>query len=131
MLELQVQKLFNFFNLVFIAHAQNIIYTQLFAGKSTNQFGIETNWIITLIIYVQTILLQQYIIHYSCVPIESWSVGEEVPSDIYCLYCIHAGFYIHSIYATFYMDPWRHDSIAMIIHHVLTVFLLCFSFAVR
>ena len=36
-LELQVQKLFNFFNSVFIAHAQKIIYTQLFAGKSTNE----------------------------------------------------------------------------------------------
>ena len=41
-LELQVQKLivkllFNFFNSVFIAHAQKIICTQLFAGRSTSQ----------------------------------------------------------------------------------------------
>ena len=36
-LELQVQKLFKFFNSVFIEHAQKIIYTQLFAGRSTNQ----------------------------------------------------------------------------------------------
>ncbi|CAB4007018.1 ceramide synthase 1-like [Paramuricea clavata] len=60
-----------------------------------------------------------------------WAVGMSIPSDIYYLYCIQASFYIHSIYATLFMDTWRKDSIAMIIHHFLTVFLLCFSFAVR
>ena len=60
-----------------------------------------------------------------------WSVGMSVPSDIYYLYCIQASFYLHSIYATVFMDTWRKDSIAMLIHHVLTVFLLCFSFAIR
>jgi ceramide synthetase len=63
--------------------------------------------------------------------ISVWSVGMSVPSDIYYLYCIQTSFYIHSIYATVFMDTWRKDSIAMLIHHVLTVFLLCFSFAVR
>ena len=36
-LELQVQKLLKIFNSVFIAHAQKIICTELFAGISTNQ----------------------------------------------------------------------------------------------
>lgn len=60
-----------------------------------------------------------------------WTIGMPVPADIYYLYCIQTSFYIHSIYGTFFMDMWRKDSVAMLIHHVLTVFLLCFSFAVR
>ena len=60
-----------------------------------------------------------------------WSIGVNIPSNIYYLYAIQTSFYLHSIDATFYMDPWRNDSIAMIIHHVITVFLLTFSVAVR
>ncbi|KXJ13604.1 ceramide synthase 1 [Exaiptasia diaphana] len=55
----------------------------------------------------------------------------EIPSDIYILYVIQTGFYLHSIYATFFMDKWRKDSIVMILHHVLTICLLAFSFAIR
>lgn len=54
-----------------------------------------------------------------------------IPNDIYILYAVQTGFYFHSIYATFVMDKWRKDSIVMILHHVLTICLLVFSFAVR
>lgn len=62
---------------------------------------------------------------------KAWSVGMDVPTDIYCLYMTHFAFYMHSIYATVFMDDWRKDSIAMIIHHLLTMALLGFSYAVR
>ncbi|XP_046857899.1 ceramide synthase 1-like isoform X2 [Xenia sp. Carnegie-2017] len=60
-----------------------------------------------------------------------WFVGMPIPFDIYYLYCIQTSFYVHSVYATLFMDIWRKDSIAMLIHHFLTVFLLSFSYAVR
>lgn len=62
---------------------------------------------------------------------KGWSVGMEVSNDIYCLYLVHFAFYLHSVYATIFMDPWRKDSIAMLVHHALTMSLLGFSYAVR
>ena len=54
-----------------------------------------------------------------------------IPQDIYALYVVEAGFYLHSLYATLYMDRWKRDSILVILHHILTILLLSFSFAVR
>ncbi|KAM7449757.1 Ceramide synthase 1 [Porites harrisoni] len=62
---------------------------------------------------------------------KGWYKGMPVAQDIYVLYVVEAGFYFHSVYATFFMDQWRRDSILMILHHVLTISLISFSFAVR
>lgn len=37
----------------------------------------------------------------------------------------------HSIYATAYMDTWRKDSIVMLLHHVVALTLIAFSYAFR
>ena len=55
----------------------------------------------------------------------------DVPADIKWLYLVEAGFYIHSIYATIFMDEWKKDSIAMLIHHVLADALIMFSLSFR
>lgn len=55
----------------------------------------------------------------------------EVPFDILALYVTEAGFYFHSIYATIFMDAWKKDSIAMLIHHVLANALILFSLNFR
>ncbi|XP_077869591.1 ceramide synthase 1-like [Saccoglossus kowalevskii] len=60
-----------------------------------------------------------------------WANGIEVPLDIYILYVYQCGFYVHSIYATIYVDTIKSDFYLMIAHHVLTIMLLAFSYAVR
>lgn len=60
-----------------------------------------------------------------------WYKGMPVAQDIYVVYVVQAGFYLHSIYATVFMDQWRRDFILMILHHILTFALLTFSFAIR
>ncbi|XP_006822813.1 ceramide synthase 1-like [Saccoglossus kowalevskii] len=60
-----------------------------------------------------------------------WSNGMEVPLDIYILYVYQCGFYVHSIYATIYVDAIKSDFYLMIAHHILTINLLVFSYAVR
>ena len=55
----------------------------------------------------------------------------QVPSDIKWLYFVECGFYLHSIYATLYMDEKRKDFLVMLIHHVLTMTLIIVSYATR
>ena len=55
----------------------------------------------------------------------------EVPSDIRWLYLTECGFYFHSIYATLFMDTKRKDFVVMLVHHVLTLMLLSFSYVIR
>lgn len=54
-----------------------------------------------------------------------------VPYDVKFLYFIECGFYLHSIYATVYMDAVRKDFVVMLIHHVLTITLISISYATR
>ena len=54
-----------------------------------------------------------------------------VPPDIKLLYFAQCGFYVHSIYATIYMDSKRKDFYAMILHHVLTIALISISYVTR
>ena len=54
-----------------------------------------------------------------------------VPTDIAIAYLIQGSFYGHSIYATVYMDAWRKDSPVMVVHHVITLALITFSYAFR
>lgn len=62
---------------------------------------------------------------------DDWSLGMSVPWDISLIYFIECGFYVHSIYATLFMDTWRKDLPVMIIHHVLTLVLITVSYATR
>lgn len=54
-----------------------------------------------------------------------------VPLDIAIAYLIQGSFYGHSIYATVYMDAWRKDSAVMVVHHIITLALISFSYAFR
>ena len=60
-----------------------------------------------------------------------WKSGMSVPTDIAIAYLIQGSFYGHSIYATVYMDAWRKDSPVMVVHHVITLALITFSYAFR
>jgi ceramide synthetase len=54
-----------------------------------------------------------------------------VPFDIKLMYFVQCGFYLHSMYATLYMDYKRKDFYVMILHHVLTMTLIFVSYATR
>ena len=60
-----------------------------------------------------------------------WHMGMKVPPSIYWIYVCEAGFYIHGIYGTMFMDIWRDDSVMLIIHHILTISLVVFSLGLR
>ena len=60
-----------------------------------------------------------------------WSSGMIVPFDIQLMYFVQCGFYLHSIYATLYMDHKRKDFYVMLLHHVLTMTLIFVSYATR
>lgn len=60
-----------------------------------------------------------------------WRSGMEVPLDISIAYLIQGSFYAHSIYSTMYMDMWRKDSLVMVVHHIITLALITFSYAFR
>lgn len=60
-----------------------------------------------------------------------WKSGMSVPTDIAIAYLIQGSFYGHSIYATVYMDAWRKDSAVMVVHHIITLALISFSYAFR
>ncbi|MBN3303153.1 CERS1 synthase, partial [Amia calva] len=60
-----------------------------------------------------------------------WKRGMEVPTDIAIAYLIQGSFYAHSLYATVYMDAWRKDSVIMVVHHIVTLALIIFSYAFR
>ena len=64
-------------------------------------------------------------------PPPDWKSGMSVPTDIAIAYLIQGSFYGHSIYATVYMDAWRKDSAVMVVHHVITLALISFSYAFR
>ncbi|XP_035508592.1 ceramide synthase 1 [Morone saxatilis] len=61
----------------------------------------------------------------------NWKSGMLVPVDIAIAYLIQGSFYGHSIYATVYMDAWRKDSAVMVVHHIITLALISFSYAFR
>ena len=57
--------------------------------------------------------------------------GMDIPDLIKYLYLVQAGYYIHSSFATVFMDVWKKDSVAMLFHHVLALTLIVFSYSVR
>ncbi|KAI3383127.1 hypothetical protein SNEBB_000402 [Seison nebaliae] len=65
-------------------------------------------------------------------PVRNWrNDNGGTPLDLYIIYIIQSGFYFHSIYGTVYQDHWRKDSIILIIHHLITILLLTFSYGLR
>ncbi|XP_032902869.1 ceramide synthase 1 isoform X2 [Amblyraja radiata] len=60
-----------------------------------------------------------------------WRPTNEVPKDMAIAYLVQCSFYGHAIYATIYMDAWRKDSVVMLVHHVITLALIAFSYAFR
>jgi len=62
---------------------------------------------------------------------DDWSPRMFVPNDIKIMYFFQCGFYLHSVYATLYMDYKRKDFYVMLIHHVITMALIFVSYATR
>ncbi|XP_038045631.1 ceramide synthase 1-like [Patiria miniata] len=62
---------------------------------------------------------------------KGWAPGMVVPPLIYWAYAIQCSFYLHCFFATIFLDVWRSDSIMLIVHHVLTLSLISFSYASR
>jgi len=60
-----------------------------------------------------------------------WYQEMEVPDDIRLLNMLESGYYLYAIYATYYLDVWKKDSVAMIMHHVLANSLIVFSMSIR
>ncbi|XP_030073561.1 ceramide synthase 1 [Microcaecilia unicolor] len=60
-----------------------------------------------------------------------WKRGIQVPEDIALAYLWQSSFYGHSTYAIFYMDAWRKDSVVMLVHHIVAVILITFSYVFR
>lgn len=60
-----------------------------------------------------------------------WKPGIPITSDVYWLYMIQMGFYLHCVYATLFIETRRKDFLVLMIHHFLTLSLLLFSLAVR
>ncbi len=62
---------------------------------------------------------------------KGWYPGIEVPSLTYWAYAIQCSFYLHCFFATIFLDVWRKDSAMLVMHHVLTLSLIGFSYAAR
>ena len=52
------------------------------------------------------------------------------PTDLRLMYGLQASFYFYSVYSTLYMDKWKRDSHVMLLHHVVTLTLICFAYSV-
>ena len=65
-----------------------------------------------------------------CVSID-WEHDMTIGPGLHWLYMFEMGFYLHSIYATVYLETIRKDFVVMMLHHLLTFGLLLFSYAIR
>ncbi|XP_077439554.1 ceramide synthase 1 [Vanacampus margaritifer] len=97
----------------------------------------ESAW--KLVFYTMSWCYSTYLLFFTAYPFfrdppsvfYNWKSGMPVPIDIAIAYLIQGSFYGHSIYATVYMDAWRKDSAVMVVHHIITLALICFSYAFR
>ncbi|XP_022099811.1 ceramide synthase 1-like [Acanthaster planci] len=62
---------------------------------------------------------------------KGWQPAMVVPPLIYWAYAIECSFYLHCFFATIFLDVWRSDSVMLVMHHVLTLSLIGFSYASR
>ena len=61
----------------------------------------------------------------------AWHPGMAIQPSIYWLYMLEMGFYLHSVYATIYIETIRKDFNVMLTHHFLAYALLWFSYVTR
>ncbi|XP_053208711.1 ceramide synthase 1-like [Panonychus citri] len=84
--------------------------------------------------YSAYILLWQPGTNYFYKPTDVWkdySMSLDIPKEIYNIFLIEIGFYLHSLYATIFVDHWRRDSLVLIGHHIVASFLLVFTLSIR
>ena len=60
-----------------------------------------------------------------------WMLGISIPRDVYWMYMIQMGFYVHCIYASVFLETIRKDFVLLMTHHFLTIGLLSYSYGVR
>uniref|UniRef100_A0A3Q3XNN8 TLC domain-containing protein n=1 Tax=Mola mola TaxID=94237 RepID=A0A3Q3XNN8_MOLML len=93
----------------------------------------ESAW--KLVFYTMSWSYSTYLLFFT-----SYSFFRDPPSVFYskkhkcgCVFVVvvYGSFYGHSIYATIYMDAWRKDSAVMVVHHIITLALISFSYAFR
>uniref|UniRef100_A0A3P9J3W1 Ceramide synthase 1 n=1 Tax=Oryzias latipes TaxID=8090 RepID=A0A3P9J3W1_ORYLA len=97
----------------------------------------ESSW--KLVFYTMSWSYSSYLLFFTSYPFfhdppsvfYNWKSGMTVPTDIAIAYLIQGSFYGHSIYATVNMDEWRKDSAVMVVHHIITLALISFSYAFR
>ena len=58
-------------------------------------------------------------------------VSTEVAPDVFCIYILQCGYYVHCVYANIWLDVHRSDFWALMLHHVVTLSLISFSYASR
>lgn len=68
------------------------------------------------------------IIFLSCI---GYVLGLEIKLELYCLYILQIGFYLHCIYALVFIETIRKDFPVLMLHHFLTLGLLVYSLGVR
>lgn len=64
-------------------------------------------------------------------PSIDYKIESSVSGSIYVIYAAQTSFYLHSVYATLFLDAWRKDSFVLLLHHVITAILLCVSWSAR
>ena len=67
----------------------------------------------------------------SFVILTAWSADAVLEPSLYWLYMTQMGFYLHCSYASIYIETIRKDFVVLMIHHILTLGLLLFSYLVR
>ena len=58
---------------------------------------------------------------------DNYSIDMVVPTSVYAVYIAQTSFYLHSVYATAFVDQWRRDSVVMIVHHFIALSLIVSS----
>lgn len=75
-------------------------------------------------------VLSHSILHVPCVSL-GWEHDMKIDPGLHWLYMFEIGFYLHSLYATVYLETIRKDFMVLLLHHMLTIGLLLFSYVVR
>ena len=93
-----------------------------------------------LISYISIWLCSAYVILFSDYPvmdhpnnmwIEFVGPSTVVAPDVYFIYVLQCGYYVHCVYANIILDIHRSDFWALMLHHVVTLSLISLSYASR
>jgi len=95
-------------------------------GCSLSVYIIFAIWEMYLVSFKYKDLLNDSTSHW-----QGWKLDMVIPREIKYLYYSQIAYYCYSAYSILFVDVWRKDSIAMIIHHVIANSLIIFSMAVR